>query len=1172
MKNMINLKSIRRIVWLIALAAIIGFSFAACGDGGGGGGEDPVVLTMKFNENTGWNEAGHEDWCRWHYKYTGANTKTLDSNKTYVLAASFTSNVAIDKLIVLFIKEDGWVEVSDYTDIHIPGPIPKNTRYNFSIPLFPKSNASDFLYVMIGNRENNTNNSTAPVLSFYEFSLEPVNKETAGLTKWTVSGKDIDVIDTRRTFAETVTYQGKSNVFHIKPTYNATTYDHNVMWYDLSAYAGKKIGVEMSFDAWINKEARIAWQMLIAPDYPLVCGYLDSTYFLPANTWQNISGNTIVSVPGSGGKLYLSGMQINGAEAYFANATLVINEGTSTPDTAVTLNSVTADGSSSSKTTQLTLTFSQAITGLTAANINLGSSISGLTKGTLSGSGPTYTLPITGFTAGGSLSVSVTKLGYNITPSKTVTIYGGSGSGSGGDGGNEGEFSNLDGLKDWLNGKGNNTKDNPYNIKIKFGNLSGLRDFLKGLSGKYVNLDFSDSNMTGIGADAFKDLANLIRITLPSTINSIGANAFNGCTNLISVTFRGTIPSGSFDTNAFSGLGDLRDKYLVGGAGTYTRQSGGTTWTKDGGGGTAVTLNSVTANGSNTQTTTQLTLTFSQAITGLSADNITLSGVSVTKGTLSGSGPTYTLPITVTTGGTLNIAAAKSGYTISGSPKTATIYYYSGGGGDTAVTLSEVTANGSASSTTTQLTLTFSQAITGLSADNITLSGVSVTKGTLSGSGPTYTLPISGFTEGGTLNVAVAKSGYTISGSPKTATIYFVFTLSGVIANGHSSQTTTQLTLTFNGAITGLSADDITLSGVTGVNKGTLSGSGPTYTLPISGFTEGGTLTVAVAKSGYTISGSPKTATIYYSWKWTKVTTTAFGTGVTVYDIAYGNDKFVAVGSSGKIAYSSDGITWTAASNPTFGSSDIIYGIAWGNDKFVAVGANQMVYSSDGITWTKVTSSSFNTSSFDGGVIGIRSITWGNNKFVAVAAQGQIAYSSDGMTWTRATSPFDNTEHLYSIVWGNDKFVAVGANTTYSGIMAYSSDGITWTKVTYYNQTYYGVAWGNDKFVVVGVNGNISYSSNGISWTKATGNVFNSNDINGIAWGNNRFVAVGNLATAAYSSNGINWTIATTSGTFDDRPAGDNTNNNSVIRGVAYGNNKFVAVGARGQIAYAPGN
>jgi len=192
-----------------------------------------------------------------------------------------------------------------------------------------------------------------------------------------------------------------------------------------------------------------------------------------------------------------------------------------------------------------------------------------------------------------------------------------------------------------------------------------------------------------------------------------------------------------------------------------------------------------------------------------------------------------------------------------------------GSGSDTAVTLSNIIGNGSSSQTTTQLTLTFSQAITGLSANDITITGLNgVTKGTLSGSNP-YTLPISGFTESGTLNVAVSKTGYTISGSPKNVTVYYNpsninVTFSNLTANGNALTNTTELTLTFSQAITGLTESDITLSGISGIIKGTLSGSGSTYTLPISGFTESGILSVAVSKSGYAISNPTKTINIYY--------------------------------------------------------------------------------------------------------------------------------------------------------------------------------------------------------------------------------------------------------------------------------------------------------------------
>ena len=121
-------------------------------------------------------------------------------------------------------------------------------------------------------------------------------------------------------------------------------------------------------------------------------------------------------------------------------------------------------------------------------------------------------------------------------------------------------------------------------------------------------------------------------------------------------------------------------------------------------------------------------------------------------------------------------------------------------------------------------------------------------------------------TTAGSYTVTVSAAGYnskistavTVTGAPLPVTF------SNVSANGSETQTTTTLTLTFSQAITGLAATDITLSGVSGITKGTLGGSGPVYTLPVSGFTAGGTLSVAVAKSGHTISGSPKTVGIYY--------------------------------------------------------------------------------------------------------------------------------------------------------------------------------------------------------------------------------------------------------------------------------------------------------------------
>ena len=190
------------------------------------------------------------------------------------------------------------------------------------------------------------------------------------------------------------------------------------------------------------------------------------------------------------------------------------------------------------------------------------------------------------------------------------------------------------------------------------------------------------------------------------------------------------------------------------------------------------------------------------------------------------------------------------------------------------VIFNNVTANGSSGSvSTTQLTLTFNKPIADFNSSDITITGVSgVSWGQVGGSGPEYTLPISGFTSGGQVTVSLSKSRFVFNPSARDVTIHYFsgdiptpVTFVSVTANGASgSELTTQLTFTFNNAISGFNANDITITGVSGVSKGTLSGSGPVYTLPISGFTTDGTLSVSVSKTGFNFSGSPQQVGIFY--------------------------------------------------------------------------------------------------------------------------------------------------------------------------------------------------------------------------------------------------------------------------------------------------------------------
>ena len=267
---------------------------------------------------------------------------------------------------------------------------------------------------------------------------------------------------------------------------------------------------------------------------------------------------------------------------------------------------------------------------------------------------------------------------------------------------------------------------------------------------------------------------------------------------------------------------------------------------------------------------------------------------------------------------------------------------------------------------------------------------------------------------------------------------------------------------------------------------------------------------------------------------WTEVLESKFDT-TGVLDICYGNGKYVAVGSSGKMAYSTDAVSWTEVVESKFGTSTI-NGVCYGNGRFVAVGASgKMAYSIDGIDWIEVTDSTFGSNTT------IYSICYGNGKFVAGGGylssiglndyipNGRVAYSIDGVTWTSIdSSPFRSC-YIYSICYGNGKYIAVGGrpSTTIegttvgaSGKMVYSTDGTTWTAVTnphFETSQIRSICYGNGKFVAVGDDGKVAYSSDGIDWTAVTVSAFGDRNIYGVCYGNGKFVAVGAGGKIAYS-------------------------------------------------------
>jgi len=120
---------------------------------------------------------------------------------------------------------------------------------------------------------------------------------------------------------------------------------------------------------------------------------------------------------------------------------------------------------------------------------------------------------------------------------------------------------------------------------ITIGNgVTSIMDYaFRGCAG-LTSITIPDS-VTYIYEDAFRECTGLTSITIPDSVKGIYGRAFSACTSLASVTFEGTITSDYFASDVFGYsnygfIGDLREKYLTGGIGTYTRVSGGTVWTK----------------------------------------------------------------------------------------------------------------------------------------------------------------------------------------------------------------------------------------------------------------------------------------------------------------------------------------------------------------------------------------------------------------------------------------------------------------------------------------------------------------------------------------------------------------------------------------------------------------
>jgi hypothetical protein len=268
--------------------------------------------------------------------------------------------------------------------------------------------------------------------------------------------------------------------------------------------------------------------------------------------------------------------------------------------------------------------------------------------------------------------------------------------------------------------------------------------------------------------------------------------------------------------------------------------------------------------------------------------------------------------------------------------------------------------------------------------------------------------------------------------------------------------------------------------------------------------------------------------------------------GNPLYNVSFCNGTFFALGPQGTFVTSLNGIAWEARALDT--PADL-YDVAWGLGRYVLVGSGGLVLvSTNGVTWSERPSGTFND---------LLAITYGSGTFVAAGDQGTILTSTDGNDWIRRTS---GGTVFYDVAWNGSQFMVVGyddSSPQSQGSIYTSADGVLWTRRhPPFNGRFSGVTVGTGLFVVVGGEGNILSTPDGNIWFSQSSDFYR---LQGVTHSSGLFVAVGD-STVYVSSDGLRWT---NQNSFpSDSQLG--------LVGVAFGSDRFVAVGGKGIILSSP--
>src|ERR1035437_1176182 len=200
-----------------------------------------------------------------------------------------------------------------------------------------------------------------------------------------------------------------------------------------------------------------------------------------------------------------------------------------------------------------------------------------------------------------------------------------------------------------------------------------------------------------------------------------------------------------------------------------------------------------------------------------------------------------------------------------------------------------------------------------------------------------------------------------------------------------------------------------------------------------------------------------------------------------------------------------------------------IYDVAFGNGKFVAVGYGPVITSSNGITWE-----------VENGPVDLFKAVFGNGVFVVIPWHHTVCVSKDGVQWSSFPVPIG----IQGIGFCNGMFVGAGYDLSASTLTIISSpDGTNWSHCSTIQSdnanTISQVMYGGGRYIASDWVGNLFISTNLLDWSVRASGI--NNGINSICYGNGLYVAVGPSGGAYVSKDTVNWTHRGSSDRSEER-------------------------------------